>query len=293
MTAESPKRPEAFERPGGLLSKVDHHVVMYHDPRSVQAEQYRTCRTNLSALNRVGAPWAVVLTSSQRGEGKSVTAANLAACMAELPGTRVCLVDLDFRAPSQHDMFGTEAGAGVTALIHGEASFKDVVRPTLVPQLELIPAGPEPDNPAELLGSDRFENLVQELKRRYSWVLIDTPPVHPFTDACVVTKLTNGALVVVRLGETDRELVNRTLDNITSAGGAVLGTFCTGVQPHKEEYDRHGYYQLEGADRALHRDEMQRRKARERAERRLRSQEKAFLKRRQKEQDADDDDAPV
>lgn len=287
-------RPEAFERPGGLLSKIDQHLVMYHEPRSVHAEQYRSCRTNLTALNRVGAPWAMTITSSRKGEGKSVTAANLAACLAELPGTKVCLVDVDFRASSQHAMYGVEPTAGVTDLILGEASFKDVLNPTLVSNLDLIASGPEPDSPAELLGSDRFENLVHELKRRYSWILIDTPPIHPYTDACVVTKVTNGALVVVRLGETDRELVNRTLDNITSAGGTVLGTFLTGTQPDKEELERHGYYRVEGADKDVVRDEEQRRRARERAEKRLKSQERAYLKRQKRAADEQgDDEAPV
>jgi len=151
------------ERPGGLLSKVDGHLVMYHDPSALQAEQYRACRTNLIALNRSGAPWAIVVTSSKRGEGKSVTAANLAACLAEVPGTKVCLLDLDSRAPSLGGILGVDMDRGVTELIKGDVSLNQVRIPSIIPNLDVICAGVEPDSPAELLGCDRFVDLIEEL----------------------------------------------------------------------------------------------------------------------------------
>ncbi len=282
-----------LERPGGLLSKVDGHLVMYHDPSGLQAEQYRACRTNLTALNKAGAPWAIVVTSSKRGEGKSITAANLAACLAEVPGTKVCLLDLDSRAPGIGKAFGVDMDRGVTELIKGDVSLNQVRVPSVIPNLDLICAGAEPDSPSELLGCDRFINLVDELKRRYSWIILDAPPVHPWTDACVVSALVNGALVVVRLQDTPRNLVNRTIDNINTAGGRVLGSFLTGLIPDRVDAGHYGYgygrddgYEFGDVPEGESLDARQR----ERVEKRLRRQERALLKQQNKQRKRESDE---
>ena len=284
------------ERPGGLLSKVDGHLVMYHEPAGLQAEQYRACRTNLTALNTGGAPWAVVVTSSKRGEGKSVTAANLAACLAELPGTRVCLLDLDSRKPSLTELLGIDLEVGVTELVRGEATFNEVKVASIIPNMDVIGSGSEPHSPAELLGSEQFVNLMEELKRRYSWIILDAPPVNPWTDACVVSALVNGALLVVRLQDMPRHVVNRSIENIGAAGGRVLGSFLTGLIPDAADDSSHyGYGRAFVANYGDEEDsEGSRLKQREKAEKRLRKQERAFLKRLTKKQKrAADDDAPV
>jgi len=279
------------ERPGGLLSRIDGHVVMYHEPHGLQAEQYRACRTNLTALNRSGAPWAIVVTSSKRGEGKSVTAANLAACLAELPGTRVCLLDLDARSPAQGMLFGVDSTRGVTELVRGEATFNEVRTSTVLPNLDLVVAGDEPDNPAELLGSDRFQKLIEELRRRYSWIILDAAPVQPWTDACVVSALVNGALVVVRLQDTTRATVNLTLGYISAAGGRVLGTFLTGLVPDRDDGSHYDYGRYENpVYTGEGQDEGELARQREKAEKRLRRQERALLKRQSRLQRKSEDD---
>lgn len=287
--------PQDHERPGGLLSQVDGHVVMYHEPHGLQAEQYRACRTNLTALNRAGAPWALVVTSSKRGEGKSITAANLAACLAELPGTRVCLLDLDSRSPGLGELLGVRKDRGVTELIRGEALLAEVSVSTVIPNLDLVTAGEEPDNPAELLGSDQFVQLIDELRRRYSWIILDAPPVHPWTDACVVSALVNGALVVVRLQDTPRNTVNLTLQNIRSAGGSVIGTFLTGLIPDRDDGSHYDYGRYDmPASHGYEEDEGGLAKMREKAEKRLRRQERALLKKRSKQaRKESDDESPV
>jgi capsular exopolysaccharide synthesis family protein len=284
--------PHEVERPGGLLSKVSGALIMYHDPRSLHAEQYRSARTNLTALNRRGGPWSLVITSSKKGEGKSVTAANLAACLAELPGTKVCLIDTDFRAPTQAGVFGIDNQPGLSDLIEDRAAYKDVMHETVVPNLHVMCAGEEPRSPAEVLGSERFGNLIGELKRRYTWILLDTPPVNPYTDACVLTAQCNGSLLVVRMDETNKELVQRSMQNLVRAGGKVLGTFLAGMPTDREDSDRAGYYRLDAGDRELAKQEVARARARRKAERRLRTQEKAFLARqkaREREQRREDE----
>ncbi len=286
-----PPLPGDGERPGGLLSRVAAAIVMYHDSRSVHAEQYRTCRTNLTALNRGGAPWAIVVTSSRKGEGKSITAANVGACLAELPGSRVCLVDTDFRTPAQAALFGLPQQPGITELLRDEASLAAVVRPTVIGGLDLIPGGGEPRSPAELVGSERFGNILAELKRRYTWIVIDSPPTQPYTDACVLTARCNGALLVVRMEETDRDLVQSAAQAIKRAGGKVLGTFLTGMTPDPEDEERlgHYYYRADSGDREMARQELARLKSRREAERRLRNQEKAYIR---KQQDSEREKGP-
>lgn len=284
--------PSDVERPGGLLSKVSGALIMYHDPRSLHAEQYRSCRTNLTALNRRGGAWSIVITSSKKGEGKSVTAANLGACLAELPGTKVCLIDTDFRSPSQAGVFGVENSPGLADLIEDRASFKEVMHETVIPNLHMMGAGTEPRSPAEVLGGERFGNLIGELKRRYTWILLDTPPVNPYTDACVLTAQCNGALLVVRMEETNKELVQRSMQNLARAGGKVLGIFLAGLPIDREDSDRAGYYRIDAGDRELAKQELSRARARRKAERRLRAQEKAYLsqqKAREREQRQEDE----
>lgn len=277
-----PGPPSGPERPGGLLSRVAPALVMYHQPRSLHAEQYRAFRTNLVALNRGGGPWAVALTSSRKGEGKSVTAANVAACLAEQPGARVCLVDVDFRRPALARLFGLEGRPGAAELLQDKAVLKAVLRPTAVAGLDLLPAGEEPRNPAELLGSERFGNLLAELKRRYTWILVDTPPVHPYTDACVLAPRCNGVILVVRMEETARELVARSLQSVQRAGGRILGSFLTGMATDREDAQRLGAYRLEPAASG----EAEASAARREAERLLREQEQAWLRQQEQERRA-------
>lgn len=285
--------PADAERPGGLLSRIAQNVIMYHDPRSLHAEQYRTCRTNLTALNRGGAPWAMVVTSSRKGEGKSVTAANLAVCLAELPATRVCLIDADFRAAAQATIFGVDNTPGLAELLTDQAKLGPVFRNTAIAQLDVMPSGDEPPSPAELLGGERFANLLGELKRRYTWIVIDTPPVNPYTDACVASSRTNGALLVVRMQQTQRDLVQRAAQSIVAAGGRLLGTFLTGLPPDREQYDYYTYDRTSTAgDKTRSKHEVARQKAKRDAERRLRQQEKAYLKQARRGEDKGKDEGP-
>lgn len=274
--SEARERPPHAERPGGLLSRIGGHLVMYHAPRSPHAEQYRACRTNLAALNRNGAPWVIVVTSSRKGEGKSVTAANLAACFAELPGARVALVDADFRAPSQAGLFSLPNEPGLTDVIEERAQLKDVALRSVLENLEIYPAGKAPRRPAELLGGERFAAVLAELRRRHTWVLIDTPPVNPYTDGCVLAARCQGALLVVRMEETQKGLVQRSVQSLTRAGAKVLGTFLTGLSPDGAEADRYGYGHVDEDDNLL-RSEYRKEKARLEAEKALRKQEQAWL----------------
>jgi capsular exopolysaccharide synthesis family protein len=207
---------------------IDLHLVMYHDPRSPVAEQYRTFRTNLLAINPDGAPRALSVTSSLKGEGKSITAANLALSLVELPDTRVLLLDADLRDPRIADLMGTSIEPGLSDLLLDGLPLDRVIYPTLVPNLSVLPAGREVRNPSELLGSTRVADLVSALKAEYNYLLFDTPPVLPFADAPVLGARLDGSLLVVRLDKTPREQAERSLATMRAAGNNVIGCFLAG-----------------------------------------------------------------
>lgn len=290
----APQDDAKLERPGGLLSRIDGHIVIYHEPASLQAEQYRALRANLAAMNPKGAPWTIALTSARKGEGKTVTAVNLAACLAELPGSRVCIVDADCRSPGVAALLGVQPRGGMTDVLSGRSNARDVIRPTILPGLDCIHAGPEPENPAELLDRPAFTAFLEELKRRYSWIVLDTPPVNPFTDGCVVASRCDGCLVVVRLLAAPKDLVASTLDAIRTAGGRLLGTFLTGLQPDRDDGEEvAGYERISAGDRRTLGRRGKEDRQRRQAERQRLKQERALLRQRKRDVAGGDSSPPV
>lgn len=221
---------------------VDPHLVVYHDPRCFLAEQYRHFRTNLLALNKDGSPRSLVITSTSKGEGKSVTTGNVALSLVELPNSRVCLVDADFRMPSVGRMFGLDEGPGLSELLLEGLSLDKVLKPTKVDNLFVIQAGREPRNPTEILGSERLIDLINALKQEYQYVLFDTPPVFPYTDACILGARCNGIILIVRMDRTHKNTVEKAVKSLESAGGNVVGTFLTAVRTVEKEESRDYYY---------------------------------------------------
>jgi capsular exopolysaccharide synthesis family protein len=207
---------------------IDPHLVVHHEPQSAVAEQYRSFRTNLVAMNSGGAPRALAVTSTIKGEGKSVTTANLALALAELPDTRVLVVDADLRAPAQADLFAIPREPGLADLMLDFAPLDRVIARTAIPGLSLLPAGKPVRNPSELLGSSRMGDLVSALKAEYNYILFDSPPSLPFVDAAVLGHRLDGILFVVRMEKTPRNQVTRALELLRNAGCNVLGSFLAG-----------------------------------------------------------------
>ena len=179
-------------------------LVAIRDPRSPAAEAYRTLRTNIqfSSLDR---PLHTLLaTSTAPDEGKSTTLANLAVTIAQSE-QRIILVDCDLRRPSLHALFGLPNDQGLTsALLEGEEAALPLL-PTEVPGLSLLPSGPLPPRPADLLGSRRMEALIARLRAEADIVLFDTPPVIAVTDAAVLATRVDGVLLVLEAGRTRRD----------------------------------------------------------------------------------------
>lgn len=241
--AAAPLDGDALARPVGAVPpapgeellvlvdrSIDARVVVAHEPQSGVAEQYRSFRTNLVAMNAGGQPRALAITSAIKGEGKSLTTANLAAALCELHDTRVLIVDADLRSPTQHTLFGQPRVPGLAEVMLDFMPLEKVVAATSLPGLHVLPAGRAVRNSSELLGSSRMSDLVSALKADYQWILFDTPPALPFADAATLGARIDGLLYVVRLERTPRDQSARALELLRNAGCNVLGSFLAGAR---------------------------------------------------------------
>ena len=203
-------------------------LVTLSDPRSPAAEAFRTLRTNLifSTLDR---PITTLLVTSAAPDaafpaGKSVALANLAVTMAQ-GGRKTILVDCDLRRPHQHELFGVSDKPGLTSVILGEGD--PALAATGVEGLSLLPAGPLPPNPADLLSSRRMESLISNLKSQADIVLFDAPPIVAVTDAALLASKLDGVLLVVSAGQTKRDHAQRAKELLEKINVRLVGAVLT------------------------------------------------------------------
>ncbi|WP_153392877.1 polysaccharide biosynthesis tyrosine autokinase [Ornithinicoccus halotolerans] len=196
-------------------------LLVQDDPHSTRAEAFRTLRTNLQFVDVANKPKVIVFTSSLPGEGKSTTTANLALTLAAT-GSRVCIVEGDLRRPRLLQYMGLESSVGLTNVLIGEADVDDVLQP-FGNSLWVLGCGPIPPNPSELLGSPTMAELLRNLGHRFDYVIIDAPPLLPVTDAAVLSKVADGAIVVVGAGIIHKEHLQRALTSLHNVGAHVLG----------------------------------------------------------------------
>lgn len=193
-----------------------------HDAGGAMAEALRELRTNLSFLDVDQPPRIIVVTSSVQSEGKSTVTANLAVTMAAA-GENVVVVDGDLRRPTLVDVFNLVPGVGVTDVLTGTAELADVLQPWgALPNLSILGSGRIPPNPSELLGSRAMKNMLNALAED-AIVLIDAPPLLPVTDAAVLSRVADGAIVVIRTGKTTQEQLAQSLGNLEKVKGRILG----------------------------------------------------------------------
>lgn len=205
-------------------------IAMVTQPRGQIAEQFRSLRNSITALNPEGAPRSIVMTSALRGEGKSVATINLAIAMAEIQGSRILIVDADLHHPSIESYFGLPRRQGLTELVRGTCPMDRAVRASSVPNVSLLGPGELPHNPSELIGSDRVPTVLGQLKQRFSYILIDTPEAMTISDAAQIGALADGIVLVVRLGLTPRHYVEQAYNTLEAMGGNVLGTCLTAAR---------------------------------------------------------------
>lgn len=205
-------------------------LITYEDPKSPISESYRSLRTNVSYASTIDKKIkSLLISSSQPGEGKSTTTANLAIAFAQLR-KKTLLVDADLRRPVQHNVFGHSRGPGLSEYLIGEVSNLDtIIHATKVENLSIITAGVLPPNPSELLGSDAMSKLVEHLESEYDMVLFDSPPIVAVTDASMVSGELDAIALVVKAGHTDRSAVDRALDTIKNVKAPLIGAILNGA----------------------------------------------------------------
>ncbi len=211
-------------------------------PRSRIAEAYRTLRTAL-LMSRVEAPPKVILVmSGLPAEGKSTTCLNMAAAFA-IQGSKVLYIDADLRRASAHLAFGCSNEPGLSNWLTGGASYREALRSYPgIDSLFLLPAGPTPPNPSELIGSAQFGGLLQELKREFDYIFIDSPPVLFVTDAQLLSAHVDGYVMVVRSGKTTKRELQRSVGMMQTSGAAALGIVVNALNATMASYSGYGYY---------------------------------------------------
>ena len=222
LALHAPEAPEAPKAPPFV--RLNPLLVAGLAPKSLAAEQYRQLRTRLSLAEGANAVRTVLITSPQKGEGKSITSANLALTMAQELQRRVVLVEADLRKPSLQQLFGLPAGPGLSDFLTGAADLAQVMKTLPDHHLTVIPAGSTPANPAELLGSTAMRRLLDQLRTTFDRVILDTPPVLPLADVAILAPIVDGALMVVRAGYTPKPAIENALRAFDSSRllGVVL-----------------------------------------------------------------------
>jgi capsular exopolysaccharide synthesis family protein len=223
-------------------------------PRSHISEAYRTLRTALLLSKIDNPPKVMLIMSGSPVEGKSTTCLNTAVAFA-LRGDKVLYLDADLRRPRAHTTFNCSNDVGLSNCLTGGLNFESALKPhPEVETLFLLPAGPHPPNPSELLGSKRFAELLGELRQNFDYIFIDSPPVLLVTDAQLLSSLVDGYILVLRMNKTTKRALQRSLSLMKATGTSALGVVVNALSANSASYSSYGYY---GKGSAYYADEQE------------------------------------
>ncbi len=219
-------------------ARVEPHLVAVSQPRSAYCEQFRSLRTRILQAGERRQMRVFVITSSGAGEGKTLTALNLAWLLAQSEGVRALLIDSDLRQPCATDYLGIEAPVGLSEVLGGEVSLQQAIVRLDPAGLNLLPGGRAREDVAEMLSGPTFARVITEARRMFDYIIIDAPPMGIFTDANVLISRADAALLVVRAGKTRYSHIDKLLEQLPRE--RVLGVILNrGDQPD----DTSSYYQ--------------------------------------------------
>ena len=220
--------------------RIDPHLVTYHDPSSVEAEIFKILRTNILFPKTGEPPRSIMVTSAIPGDGKSFVAANLAISIAQGIEDHVLLMDCDMRRSSIHTRFGFNDGvAGLSDYLADKKPLESLLKKTVVDKLTILPGGPMPQNPSELLSSQAMKELLKETKSRYSdrYIIVDSPPPQLTAETTALANYIDGIILVVKYGSTPKDLIKDVLEKVGRE--KVIGVVMNGYRVPTTE--RYGY----------------------------------------------------
>ena len=218
-------------------ARVEPHLVAITQPRSAYNEQFRSLRTRVLQAGEHQQVRTIVITSAGIGEGKTLTAMNLAWLLAQTEGVRALLIDSDLRQPCATNYLGLDLPVGLSEVLGGDVGLEEAIVRLEPAGLYLLPGGRARDDVAELLSGPTYARVLKEARRIFDYVIIDAPPLGIFTDASVLIDKADGALLVVRAGNTKYSIVDRLLDQLPRE--RILGVVLNRAD---EELDSNAYY---------------------------------------------------
>ena len=251
----SPKTALVRRKEGKLIAREEMssftaEKLIALDQNSAAAEAYRGLRTSLLLSTIERPPKTILVVSGRSSEGKTTTAVNTAISLSQL-GASVLLIDCDLRKPSAHKLLGVNQHTGLSTYLSQGANLDELIAPTEVENLHLLPCGQIPPNPAELLSSKRMKEMLKTLGEQFDHIVIDSPPITNVTDPIILATMVDGVILVVQAGKSSREDVGRSCQELASVGAKTLGALLNHVdlrRDGKDGYFRYYYSTAEGTE---------------------------------------------
>lgn len=211
------------------------------DARSPFAEAFRTLRTNINFAGLDNPYKTLVVTSAGPNEGKSTTSSNLGIVMAQA-NNKVLLVGADLRRPTLHRLFGVDDTVGITNVLVNDLNPAEVAVESNVPGLYILPSGPIPPNPAELIGSQRMQKMIERARETFDYVLIDSPPVLIVTDTLLLSAMVDGVILVIKSGVARVDATREAKGKLENVGAKIVGAVLNKVNMSSDDYYYYSYY---------------------------------------------------
>jgi protein-tyrosine kinase len=224
-----------------MASKRQYELITHEQPKSPVSEAYRTLRTNLGFTNMDQDCRCILISSPNPQDGKSTTASNLAVVLAQA-GNNVLLVDCDLRKPVQHKIFGIPNQKGLTNCLLQKLPVEEVAYNGKVDNLSVLPSGPIPPNPAEILNSNQTRRFWQVLLESYDYVLIDGPPILAVADSSILSNQVDGVILVIRSNITRIDLAKEAKEQLLKANARLIGVVINDFDITSKYYQYYYYY---------------------------------------------------